>query len=237
MMKNMEWGAVAYLQHSKYGSHAKVRINNSESYVTGSSCSSEKCLISEKNLLGSSTENVIDYNNSASVHSSTTDNYYGIYDMAGGAVEYVMGVMLDADGKLVSGGTDNANSNFIGTLTYTSANNDPSKKSWTAEDGGLPWPSKRYYDTYEISSAEWQQYQRGILGDGTKEFGSFYIMNGTNYGVSEWYSSLSKMVYYGNPWFLRGGLYSEFTTANIESFDCGGGPAQPYRAFRVVLTP
>ncbi len=27
MMKNTEWGAVAYLQHSKYGSHTSVRIN------------------------------------------------------------------------------------------------------------------------------------------------------------------------------------------------------------------
>ena len=35
MMKNTEWGAVAYLQHSQYGSHESVRINNNEAYITG----------------------------------------------------------------------------------------------------------------------------------------------------------------------------------------------------------
>ena len=34
-MKNTEWGAVAYLQHSQYGSHEKVRINNNSNYLTG----------------------------------------------------------------------------------------------------------------------------------------------------------------------------------------------------------
>ena len=35
MMKNTEWGAVAYLQHSVYGSQVSVRINNNNSYITG----------------------------------------------------------------------------------------------------------------------------------------------------------------------------------------------------------
>ena len=35
MMKNTEWGAVAYLSHSKYGIMKKVNINNNSSYKTG----------------------------------------------------------------------------------------------------------------------------------------------------------------------------------------------------------
>ena len=35
MMKNTEWGAVAYLSHSKYGINTEVRINNNSSYLTG----------------------------------------------------------------------------------------------------------------------------------------------------------------------------------------------------------
>jgi len=35
MMKNTEWGAVAYLQHSLYGSHESVRINNNSNLITG----------------------------------------------------------------------------------------------------------------------------------------------------------------------------------------------------------
>ena len=35
MMKNTEWGAVAYLSHSKYGLGYEVNINNNSSYKTG----------------------------------------------------------------------------------------------------------------------------------------------------------------------------------------------------------
>ena len=35
MMKNTEWGAVAYLSQSIYGSRQKVRINNNSAYLTG----------------------------------------------------------------------------------------------------------------------------------------------------------------------------------------------------------
>ena len=35
MMKNTEWGAVAYLQQSQYESHTSVRINNNSDYLTG----------------------------------------------------------------------------------------------------------------------------------------------------------------------------------------------------------
>jgi hypothetical protein len=35
MMKNTEWGAVAYLSHSKYGINGEISINSSTSYYTG----------------------------------------------------------------------------------------------------------------------------------------------------------------------------------------------------------
>ena len=35
MIKNTEWGAVAYLSHSKYGIDGSIRINNNSSYKTG----------------------------------------------------------------------------------------------------------------------------------------------------------------------------------------------------------
>ncbi|MDD2391959.1 MAG: prepilin-type N-terminal cleavage/methylation domain-containing protein [Bacilli bacterium] len=35
MMKNTEWGAVAYLSHSKYGINKEININNNLSYKTG----------------------------------------------------------------------------------------------------------------------------------------------------------------------------------------------------------
>ena len=39
MIKNIEWGAVAYLSHSAYGKGSGVNVNNSSSFFTGSSAS------------------------------------------------------------------------------------------------------------------------------------------------------------------------------------------------------
>ena len=92
MMKNMEWGAVAYLSSSIYGrytnastcieSGCEVWINNNSNYTTG-------CAGSSVSASGTSTCNA--WNTSTGVNASTTSNIYGIYDMSGGAFEYVMG--------------------------------------------------------------------------------------------------------------------------------------------------
>ena len=92
MMKNMEWGAVAYLSSSIYGrytndstcieSGCEVWINNNSSYTTG-------CAGSSVSASSASTCNA--WNTATGVNASTTGNIYGIYDMSGGAAEYVMG--------------------------------------------------------------------------------------------------------------------------------------------------
>ena len=92
MMKNMEWGAVAYLSSSIYGrytnastciaSGCEVWINNSSTYTTGYAGSSVSASFD-------STSNA--WNTATGVNASTTGNIYGIYDMSGGAYEYVMG--------------------------------------------------------------------------------------------------------------------------------------------------
>lgn len=44
LMKNLEWGAVAYLSHSKYGKNAEVWSNPSSNYITGQAGSSANYL-------------------------------------------------------------------------------------------------------------------------------------------------------------------------------------------------
>ena len=70
MLKNSEWGAVAYLTESKYGRNGtEVSINNNgTTYYTGGGA--EKAYI----------DNVLQ---------SSTGNVYGIYDLSGNAAEYV----------------------------------------------------------------------------------------------------------------------------------------------------
>ena len=81
MLKNSEWGAVAYLTHSKYGRNGtEVTINNNSNYLTGNAGDSISAT-------ASATTNA--YNTEKGVLASSTGNVYGIYDMSGGAYEYV----------------------------------------------------------------------------------------------------------------------------------------------------
>ena len=94
MMKNDEWAAVAYLSQSRYGklgnnqfsgANKEVYQNKSDQYITG--CS-----------YGSPSNENTDYGcqytydkSTGGTGASTTGTVYGIYDMSGGAWEYVMG--------------------------------------------------------------------------------------------------------------------------------------------------
>ena len=73
MIKNIEWGAVAYLKQSKYGLGVTDIVSSSNSngviYTGGGSGTSYK----------------------TNTGQSTTGNITGVYDMSGGADEYVMG--------------------------------------------------------------------------------------------------------------------------------------------------
>ena len=70
MMKNSEWGAVAYLTESKYGRNTTAVTRNTDSgYYTGGA-----------STVGAYKDNILQ---------STTGNVYGIYDTVGGAYEYV----------------------------------------------------------------------------------------------------------------------------------------------------
>ena len=72
LMKNSEWGAVAYLTESKYGRNGtEITINNNgATFYTGG---------------GSGTAYVNNTNQ------SSTGNIYGIYDLSGNAYEYIAG--------------------------------------------------------------------------------------------------------------------------------------------------
>ena len=89
MSKNNEWGAVAYLTQSIYGrcvssiACIEVGINNNSGYITG---------IGAAPGTGNTTSTSNSYDTVLGMGASTTSNIYGIYDMNGGAWEYVMGV-------------------------------------------------------------------------------------------------------------------------------------------------
>ena len=86
LMKNSEWGAVAYLTHSKYGrNEEEITINSNSSYYTGGG------------------QNVTATTNKTQ---SSTGNATGIYDLNGGAWERVAGYITNGNGKLATYGKE-----------------------------------------------------------------------------------------------------------------------------------
>ena len=93
MMKNSEWAVVAYLSQSRYGklgnnnfkgANKEVYQNKSNSYITGCSYGAP----SNGNAdYGCQYTYDVDINGTGA---STTGTIYGVYDMSGGAQEFVM---------------------------------------------------------------------------------------------------------------------------------------------------
>ena len=93
MMKNSEWAIVSYLSQSKYGklgntdysgANKEIYVNKSNNYITGCSYGAPS---NGNTDYGCQYQYNVDINGAGA---STTGNIYGIYDMSGGAWEYVM---------------------------------------------------------------------------------------------------------------------------------------------------
>ena len=213
MMKNMEWGAVTYLSHSKYGINKEIAINSANTFTTG--CGPQSA--------GSTTSGATcnSYTTTLGQSASTTGNVYGVYDMSGGAFEYMMGNMVWNNGQQMSGYQtgNNYNSAFTGILY------DGGKG--TSFTGTYAFPSKRYYDKYSYGTSE-TEYTRGKLGDATKEMAS----TGTS---GNWYSDRAYFVNSNDPWVLRGGNYGNGAVAGAFDFDDNVGFAYTYSSARAVL--
>lgn len=93
MMKNTEWGAAAYLSHSVYGINTAVRINNNSAFLTGYAAVDGTDQSSYPGTYGTDSSVTLPYNTETGYKASTTGNITGIYDMSGGAWEYMAAYM------------------------------------------------------------------------------------------------------------------------------------------------
>ena len=162
MMKNDEWGAVAYLSKSKYGKqNEEVWINNSSSYITGSAGN----IASASGNTGTTT----DYTSTQGVKASTTGTVYGVYDMSGGTWEYVAGYVNNGHGNLTNYGSSlvngdaktknvyskassdsyennyNANSSKYGDAVYETSTNGSGSTSWYGDYSYFPYTSAPFF--------------------------------------------------------------------------------------------
>ena len=122
MLKNSEWGAVAYLTESKYGRNGTEIGINDNGYITG----------------GGAETDAIETN----ADQSTTGNVYGIYDLRGGANERVASYY---------NGSDVNTTNLNNGSSFASVNGESTKYA-TAYTGTNASTAYKYGDaTYETS--------------------------------------------------------------------------------------
>jgi len=154
LMKNTEWGIVAMLAQSKYGKYGNNAYEGTNKevypnmsfgpYVTGYSNGTAD--YNTKNTQVAYDIPDIGYG------ASTTGTIYGVYDMNGGADEYVMGNFNNYSGQT----TQYFNSGFCGKLT------DGSELTTNCAE----WPESKYYDLYTSYTNK--------VGDATLETSSWY---------------------------------------------------------------
>lgn len=207
MMKNTEWGAVAYLSSSKYGktdsSGNRVRVYNNPYYngTTNYSPITGLAGATATQTNNAITTNLYVYNTQEGVEASTTGNVYGIYDMAGGAWEYVAGIY--------KGGTSN----------------DDRSKLWDSNN-------LKYIDQYTETTGSQSNYYGNInkYGDAVYETSS----SGDS-GTGSWDSSYSYFPDSSFPVFVRGRHASDGSYAGVFAFDVTSGGAYTSSSFRPVV--
>ena len=198
LMKNSEWGAVAYLTHSQYGRNGyEIDINNSSSYITGNGGGSTSA------SQASGVTNAYDTANG--VKASSTGNIYGIYDLSGGAYEYVAAFDTLSDSSYIT----NYGSSFA-------SKGETSTKYATAYSNG----TSTYYGT--------KIYEVGKIGDATKE-----VYTGNSY--RNWNNDYSNFLYSLFPFFRRGGYYYGGSDAGVFGSGSSYGRDDSVDGFRVVL--
>jgi hypothetical protein len=236
MLTNMQWGAVAYLTESVYGTCTGTKgsavcttqpqinsVGNSSSpyNLEQTGCGPQ----SAGSTAAGTTCNY--YNTTIGKLASTTQNIYGVYDMNGGSWEYVMATTYNSAGTSVSiGWNATYNSGFYcGTSpTCTYYNTTDNITSGTAL-----LPNAKYYDLYPYGTTynDAVAYIRGKLGDATKEIVAS--------SETTWYGSFAYFSINGDSWFARGGAFYDGSLAGVLAFGSGYGDAGSDGSSRVAL--
>ena len=193
MLKNSEWGAVTYLASSKYGAGINnVQLNNS--YGSGGT---------GKGPSGGA------YNTTDGQKASTTNNIYGVYDMSGGAYEYVMGGYTT---KASQSMTNNYLS-FAVKPPYVDLYVDPPFSGiYTSNNNLCTWATCGGHALYETKNVQ-----------------------SVSSGSRSWGGASPNFVSSNGPWFLRDGGADSGSSAGL--FYSNGSDGDTYYAdgFRVAL--
>ncbi len=211
MLKNTEWGAVAYLSHSIFGTNKEVTINNNSNFKTGYAALPTTDQSKMPGDKGDGEEFNTAWNTENGFTASTTGNITGVYDMSGGSWEYVAAYV--------------SNSQSIATSGFT-----------TQELNEI---ESKYFDVYKKDSTI-TSYNNMILGDATGEMGPFDEYkdgDGSNRWHNRWYADCSLIADLSTSWFDRGSGNQHGVLAGQFYFARSNGGALGGNGFRIALAP
>ena len=264
MLKNSEWGAVAYLSASKYGAGVNGTKPNSampatsadadefspsSSYRYGITGCGPKSKTSESsyssvtvngetvNLPALSADHIEDplacgdkahaYNGEIGVLASTTNTIYGIYDMSGGAYEYVMGNLTGYDNQ-----SETSSSTYMTTQVkppYVDLYKESQGFDYSSSGDTNPdWSKSTSANYYNNDVCTWETCGGHALYE-TKQYQSVSSAN------QSWGSDYSYFVYSSSRWFRRGGNAYDGSYAGLFDSNYNYGSSVLYNGFRSAL--
>ena len=213
MMKNSEWGAIAYLTQSKYGVYDKEIATNTHTENSGNSSQTKE----EGNSLAS-VYAVTGYNNTGKkwneylggyVSPSTTGNIYGIYDISGGTTERAAGYIYNGNRQLSSYGS-----------SFTTGTSNKYSTVYPYSDEGADEDEKGR-NNYKLNTK--------IYGDAIKETSTDGMFS------TSWNGDYSYYPRTDYPFFTRGGAFTYEKNAGSLAFYIANGYCSPRIGFRCVL--
>ena len=246
MLKNSEWGAVAYLSASKYGAGVNGTQINSAYPTNGKDADGDPSGASQArygitgcgpdNASGSTTSyndgtalsaDLVEspaacsqnttkaYNGSIGVLASTTNTVYGIYDMSGGAYEYVMGNLTGYDNQ-----SETSSSTYMATQAkppYVDLYKESQGFDYSSSGDTNPaWSKSTSANYYNNDVCTWETCGGHALHE-TKQYQSI------SSNVQSWGSASSYFVYSSGRWFRRGGSAGSGSNAGLfNSIDYDG---------------
>ena len=215
MMKNSQWGAVAYLTQSKYGNMQNTLDSNSgvwnNSYHNGDSYFTTKTGMVGETRDSATTNGIAstvyyEYNTENGIKGSSTRNIYGIYDLAGGAWEYVASYLTSGTNEYVT---------YFKTLQSR-------EKQEYAGTGEITTEGRKA--NYHTNSEKY--------GDAIWETSSDDAGNELNLS---WNSDCAIFPGISHPFFLRGGSFDYVNSAGLFAFTSETGGASHIYGFRPAI--
>ena len=247
LMKNSEWGAVAYLSQSSYGNNGideptvnNVNLNSGDKTrtddiaggtgvysvyavtgVTRSGGDGKTPTIENINsTTGSNTASngVYTWDQITGQKSSSTSNMYGVFDMSGGVWEKTAGYTANGNWNLVGYGASLTDSRQRTTST----------KYVTVYPHNTDDKDNTSKTIDQLSQANYEQ-NKYIYGDAIRETS----MSGT--GSTSWNGDYSYFPALRSPFTVRGGNFWYGSSAGLFCFNCTDGNSGYSIGFRPVL--